>query len=118
MDVDARSLADLATSLWRMRRNIADHPHKRHVRAVFDAMKVFGLEARSYDGDPFDSKLRLRILDTRPSADLEREQILETVRPAVYLRGILVQTGEIILGTPQPEPPAPPTLEDRKRVSR
>lgn len=113
MDVDARSLADLATSLWRLRKKIAEHPHKRHLRPVFGAMDVFGLETRDYDGTPFDSGLRLRVLSMQHTADLDRDQIIETVRPAVYLRGILVQPGEVIVGTPRSE-----ALEAEKRAAR
>lgn len=103
MDVDSGSLAELATAVWRLRNKLADHPHQRHVRAVFDAMNVFGLETHRYDDAPFDSGMKLRVLAIQPAEGLDRETVIETVRPAVYLRGILIQPGEVIVGTPKPD---------------
>lgn len=108
MDVDAGSLAELATTVWRLRNKIADHPHKRHVRAVFEAMRVFGLEVHDFDDAAFDPEQGLRVLAVQPTADLDHQTVLETVRPAVYLRGILVQRGEVIVGMPRRAPQETP----------
>lgn len=100
MDVDARSLAALATAVWQLRNKIAEHPHRRHVRPLFDAMDAFGLETRQYDSVPFDAGMEVRVLAIQPAEGLDREKVIETVRPAVYLRGILIQPGEVIVGRP------------------
>jgi hypothetical protein len=103
--VKGHELAEIATAVWRLERkvdandDIPDHV-RRHVRAVADTLAESGLRARSYDGSAFDLGLRMRVVAYQPMVGLEREVVIETVRPAVYLHGALVAMSEVIVGTP------------------
>lgn len=84
---------------------------RRHLDAVVDALVESGVQTRSYDGTVFDPGLRMRVLAYQPMPDLERDEVVETVRPAVYLRGTPLALGEVIVGTPPEEPEEEPEAE-------
>jgi molecular chaperone GrpE (heat shock protein) len=108
VEVDAGALAEVATAVWRLRnklRNTEDGAGMtRYVRGVEDALAGAGVETRQYDGTAFDSGLRIRVLAFEPTEGLAREEIIETVRPAVLLNGDLLRMGEVIVGTPPVAP--------------
>ncbi len=104
-------LLPLATALWRLRSAVpaegsgavAD-PRRiaRHVEAMWDALAQAGIEIQDHTGAPFDSGLALKCLAFQPTEGMEREKVIETVKPSIYYRGRLVQMGEVIVGTPRP----------------
>ncbi|MFI7641403.1 hypothetical protein [Nonomuraea sp. NPDC049400] len=103
--LEAEALVEIATAVWRLRNKIestADTPLgvHRHLQAVVDALAESGVQTRSYEGTAFDPGLRMRVLAYQPMPGLEREEVVETVRPAVYLRGAAIALGEVIVGTP------------------
>lgn len=115
-DPRARLLADLATGLWRLRGRMVDarsgeplsemRRAYRHLEAVWDALSQAGVEVQEHARRPYDPGLSLRVLAFQPTAGLERETVLETVKPCVYLGGRRIQMGEVIVGTPdRPGPP-------------
>jgi hypothetical protein len=120
VDMDTTALAELATSVWRLRNKASNGPLERHVRAVVDALTDVGIETRRYDEVAFAPGLKVRVLAFQPTAGLEREQIIETIRPAVYLHGQPVRLAEVIVGTPltEPEDAAAPTAEEPKGQTR
>ncbi|MDO0934456.1 hypothetical protein QQY66_23285 [Streptomyces sp. DG2A-72] len=107
--LEAGALVELATAVWRLRNKVevADGTSagvRRHLDAVVDALVESGVQTRSYDGTVFDPGLRMRVLAYQPMPGLERDEVVETVRPAVYLRGTPLALGEVIVGTPPEEP--------------
>ncbi|OLT30782.1 hypothetical protein BJF79_09260 [Actinomadura sp. CNU-125] len=108
-----RSLADVATSLWRLRARIErmDDPPRalvRHLESAWDAFADAGVEIKDHAGEPFDHGLAMSVAAYQPTPGLHRELIIETVRPGVYLGDRSVQMAEVIVGTPEraPEPAA------------
>ncbi|MFI5556456.1 hypothetical protein [Streptomyces sp. NPDC051738] len=109
--LEADALVELATAVWRLRNKVdaieaADGISagvRRHLDAVVDALVESGVQTRSYEGTAFDPGLRMRVLAYQPMAGLERDEVVETVRPAVYLRGTPLALGEVIVGTPPEE---------------
>jgi hypothetical protein len=87
---------------------------RRHLDAVVDALVESGVQTRSYDGTVFDPGLRMRVLAYQPMPGLERDEVVETVRPAVYLRGTPLALGEVIVGTPPEEPEDEPEEEPER----
>jgi hypothetical protein len=111
--MEAGSLAELATAVWRLRNKIESTPGlpaavHRHLQAVVDALSECGVTTRSYEGTVFDPGLRLRVLAYQPMAGLERDEVVETVRPAVHLHGVPITLGEVIVGVPQEDEPGGP----------
>ncbi|MBE1531185.1 nucleotide exchange factor GrpE [Actinomadura algeriensis] len=101
-----RSLADVATSVWRLRARIErmDDPPRalvRHLESAWDAFADAGVEIKDHAGEPFDHGLAMSVAAYQPTPGLHREQIIETVRPGVYLGDRSVQMAEVIVGTPE-----------------
>ncbi|WP_026402405.1 hypothetical protein [Actinomadura rifamycini] len=101
-----RSLADVATSLWRLRARIErmDDPPRalvRHLESAWDAFADAGVEIKDHAGEPFDHGLAMSVAAYQPTPGLHREQIIETVRPGVYLDDRSIQMAEVIVGTPE-----------------
>ncbi|WP_051393317.1 hypothetical protein [Glycomyces arizonensis] len=104
--IDEGPLAELAVAVWRLRSRAPDGPVGRHALSAADALAAMGVEARGYDGAAYSSGLQLRVLAFQPTAGLAEERVLETVSPAVYLRGKVIRMGEVIVGIPETEPEA------------
>ncbi|GGU97678.1 hypothetical protein GCM10010182_12480 [Actinomadura cremea] len=101
-----RSLADVATNLWRLRARIErmDDPPRalvRHLESAWDAFADAGVEIKDHAGEPFDHGLAMSVAAYQPTPGLHREQVIETVRPGVYLADRSIQMAEVIVGTPE-----------------
>ncbi|MGI5379677.1 hypothetical protein ACQEV2_36560 [Streptomyces sp. CA-251387] len=75
---------------------------RRQVHASRQALADDGLEIQEHDGMPFDSGQSLEALVFQDDPGLDREIVLETVRPSVYFRGERIQMGQVIVGRPAP----------------
>lgn len=101
-------MADVATSIWRLRGKLAESPVEppravvRHLESAWDALAEAGVQIQDHLNTPFDSGLALTVVAFQPTPGLSREQVVETVRPSVYLHDRVVQRGEVIVGTPAP----------------
>ncbi|MGC9541266.1 hypothetical protein [Streptomyces sp. UG1] len=76
---------------------------RRQVHASRQALADDGLEIQEHDGLPFDSGQSLEVLVFEDKPELDREVVLETVRPSVYFRGERIQMGQVIVGRPAPD---------------
>ncbi|WP_187438093.1 hypothetical protein [Actinomadura decatromicini] len=114
-------LADVATCVWRLRARVArmDDPPRavvHHVETAWDALADGGVEIKDHAGEPFDPGLAMSVAAYQPTPGLVREQIIETIRPGVYLGSRSIQLAEVIVGTPgNPGAPAEATRETRTR---
>lgn len=124
-DLTLSSIADVATNLWRLRRRLANSPdgdqrkfrrHQRDVEAIWDTLEDDGIKIQDHLGDLFDAGLSIKVLAFQPTAGLERDRVIETIRPTVYLRKQIIQTGEVIVGTPDSDPG--PERSERQEVPR
>jgi hypothetical protein len=106
-----RVYAEIGTSLWRMRQKIGDpgaqaapdglRGVQRHLQASQDILRDEGVEVVDHTGARFEPGMALKVIAFQPEPDLSHEQILETIRPSVYLGGEQIQMGEVIVGTPE-----------------
>jgi hypothetical protein len=111
--LDAGFAAAVATGLWRMRNRMVEpgtdrplpelRPLYRHLEATWDALTGAGIEIQSHDGDVADPGLSLSVVAYQPTPGLDRDRIVETIRPTVYFGGRIIQQGEVIVGTPTDE---------------
>ena len=107
--VAPRVLAELATGLWRLRTKVTEpgtdvpRPEMRAVRRqvewMWGVLTDAGLDVQSHDQQPTDPGQSLKVIASQPVPGLDRERVLETVRPTVYLAGRVIQRGEVIIGT-------------------
>lgn len=101
-------IGELATGLWRMGnrlRVLPDGPEdirrlKRVFQALWEAMGANGVEIRDHTSDDYDAGMALEVLTFQTDPTLEREKVIETIKPSVYVRGKLVQWGVVIVGKP------------------
>lgn len=106
------ALLGAAIGIWRAQRKLdqgagplsaADlRQVRRQVHASRQALADDGLEIQEHDGMPFDSGQSLEALVFQDEPGLDREIVLETVRPSVYFRGERIQMGQVIVGRPTP----------------
>ena len=104
------SLAGLATQVWRARNRIIDpetgEPREemrrihRHIEGAFDAFSQMGLTINDWTKQPYDAGLPVKVLTFQPTPDLQRDTVLEAVRPTVMWKDQLLQMGEVIVGIP------------------
>jgi hypothetical protein len=113
--IDAKVMATVATALWRARNKMmapgSDRPPPelrvpfRHLETAWDALHDAGIEVQSHDGIASDPGLALSVVAYQPTAGLDCDRVVETIRPSVYLNGKAIQQGEVVVGTPLEEPP-------------
>jgi hypothetical protein len=72
----------------------------RHYEASMDTLKKAGIEILDHTGDAFDAGLSIEVLTYQPTEGLDRNRMIETVRPTVYLHDQRIQMGVVIVGTP------------------
>jgi hypothetical protein len=103
-------LANLATGLWRMKRNMTkpatdeplDEVRKayRHLVSTWDLLVQEGIEIKDFTNEPFSAGMMLKVISHEPTNGLSRETIIETVKPTIFYRGEPIQIGEVIIGIP------------------
>jgi len=106
-----RLLSDLCTGLWRLRGRMV-HPDTgrpmeemkrayRHFESVWDALSAEGVKIYDHTGEAFEPGKSLRVSAFEPTPGLGRETIIEMIKPTIYFKDHLIQTGEVIVGTPE-----------------
>lgn len=73
----------------------------RHLESVWDVLTEAGVEIQDHTGAPFDPGLSLSVIARQPTAGITREKIVETVKPSIYFNKVLIQMGEVVVGTPE-----------------
>jgi len=104
------SLGGLATQVWRAIGKTVDpatgEPREdmrrvhRHLEGARDVLKEMGLTINDWINQPYDAGLPVKVLTFQPAPDVERDTVIETVRPTVMWKDRLVQLGEVVVGTP------------------
>ena len=119
-----RALADLGLGLWRLRRRMVDPKTEepleemrrayRHFESTWDALIETGIEVQDHTDSLFDSGMSLKVIAFQTMPGLEREKVIETIKPTIYYKGQRIRMGEVIVGTPE-EQTDEPALERRQR---
>lgn len=110
-DLDDRVVADIATNMWRVLKRFGDNdngePSKadrmatRNLTAMSERLSAAGVRVQDHDGTPWDPGMSLKAIAYEPRPHLERETVVETVRPTVYRSGQCIQFGHVIVGVPE-----------------
>jgi hypothetical protein len=106
-----RLLADVGTGLWRLRQKMqqpgTNRPLEemrrayRHLESVWDVLAEAGVEIQDHTDAPFDPGMSLRVIAYQPTAGIDRERVIETIKPTIYVRKQAIQMGEVIVATPE-----------------
>jgi len=104
-------LADVGTGLWRIRKMLALAAKSktegeltsiyRPFDSTWNKLMQAGLEIKGHDGDIIKGGEALQIIAFQKSRSLNRDTVIETLRPTIHYRGKIVQMGEVIVGTPE-----------------
>ena len=105
----ARFLIQLATGIWRVRRRIEGLKRlpKELQEALFSlesmwsSMAASGVSVIDHVGESPSVSGGPRVVEVRLVPGLDREQVIETVLPTVFLHGQVVQVGEVVVGRPE-----------------
>lgn len=110
---DLRFLDTLCTRVWRFQRQLQRLAQKepsdglerlqRRFESIVDALRDADLEFTDHDGELYDPGLPHRVLQFEPREELQRETVIETVKPTLRLRGVL-SVAEVIVGQPAASP--------------
>ena len=74
----------------------------RHLESMWDAFGDSGIKIQDHDGEavPEGGIYALNVIAFQPTAGLERQQVIETIKPTIYYKERMIQRGEVIVGTP------------------
>src|SRR5215472_773253 len=103
--------ADVANAVWGLQQktcapNSGDErneyrPLARHIQRLAECLSEIGITTQDHTNQLFDPGQSLDVLAFQPTIGINREIVLETLRPTVYLMGTRIQMGQVIVGTPQ-----------------
>ena len=101
----ARFLVDLGTGIWRIRRKIEglSRMPKEIKDALFSlestwaSMSEGGVEILDHTGT-IPLKNEARIVEILAIPNLSRDQVVETIKPTIMLKGEVIQVGEVVMG--------------------
>jgi hypothetical protein len=104
-------IADLANVAWALQRKSCDpitnerkeefRPIARHIDQLSECLEEFGVKIQNHTNEPFDSGQSLEVIAFQPTAGISRDVVVETIRPTVYLKGIRIQMGQVVVATPE-----------------
>lgn len=110
-DLDDRTVADVATNMWRVLKRFSDDSDgevpkaqrmaMRNLSAMSERLHEAGIRVQDHDGIPWDPGMSLKAIAYEPRPNVERETVVETVRPTVYRGGQCIQFGHVIVGVPE-----------------
>lgn len=101
-------IADLATHVWRARHRLNDQSQPadalrrtaRHIDSAVETFRQIDLSLKDWINEPYDPGLPVKVLTFQSKPGLTRDTVIEAIRPAVLWRGRLLQSGEVVVGTP------------------
>jgi hypothetical protein len=109
-NLEDRLIVDVGTGLWRLRQRLVDRESGeplestrmayRHFASTWDALVEAGVDVQDHTNQSYDSGQSIRVIAFQPTSGLQRDTVLETIRPSIYYKGKRVQMGEVIIGTP------------------
>jgi hypothetical protein len=102
-------LADMATHAWRLKIRMVDAdgaPKEensklfRYVEGLFRALNDAGVDIIDKTGKKYDLGMPEKVINFEEVPGLQREEIIETIRPAIRWKNKFLFMGEIIVGVP------------------
>jgi hypothetical protein len=104
-----KALANIATNVWKARNRLVDaqgEPREetkrvfRHIESIQDSLAQLRVEIRDHTGEVFNYGLPLTVITTQPTKGINRERVIETIKPTVYWNRQMIQAGEVVVATP------------------
>ena len=104
-------LIDIGTGFWRIRRKVFPPEMKvipkemRGIELAFesisDILKKNEVEIRDHTGEIITGGEALQVVAFQPTNEVNREKVIETIKPTIYYKGRIAQMGTVIVGIPE-----------------
>lgn len=101
-------LANVAWSLQRKSRDPITNERKeefrsiaRYIEQLSECLEELGVKIQNHTNEAFDSGQSLEVIAFQPSAEISDDVVIETIRPTVYLKGIRIQMGQVVVASPE-----------------
>ena len=114
-------LIEMATNAWRLKVRMVDpdsgepkektHKLYRFVEGLFRALGDAGIQVIDKTGKPYDNGMSEKVISFEQTPGLLKEEIIDTVRPAIRWKERHLHHGEIIVGIPVIETPSEEVTE-------
>jgi hypothetical protein len=108
-EINKDFLAEVSVGAWRLKKKMTDSKSGepldemsrayRHLESVFFTLEKQGVEIQDHDGQPFDPGLSIKVLTYQPTPGIDKEYVLETIKPSIYFKGDRILMGEVIVAT-------------------
>jgi radical SAM superfamily enzyme YgiQ (UPF0313 family) len=106
-----RTMAIVATDIWKLRGKMtragSDGVKEefkrvyRQVENIAECLSDIGIEIKDRTGEIFDYGLPEKVVATQPKSGISKKLVIETVKPTIYFNGQILQSGEVIIVTPE-----------------
>jgi len=111
-DANEKAVASIATNAWKAKSRLKDagsvednNVLKRingDVERIWSVLvEDLGLEIKDHTGKDFDYGMALKVVTTQPTAGINKERVIETIKPTIYWKNKIIQIGEVVVATPQ-----------------
>jgi len=112
--LDPDQILTIVISIWRIKTRITDSLSKdpkeelgkedikkvaRYLESIYNALTQLGIEIIDRTGEPFDYGLPEKVVATKPQEGINKERVLETLRPTVKWNNH-IYPGEVEIATP------------------
>ena len=104
-------LCVIITSLWRIRNKLPSEgkielPSEvkyipRHVQRAWEAIMSSGFNVIDFDNDNYTPGMAVSPIAFQHVAGIESEIIIETIKPSIYFKDILIQRADVIIAVPE-----------------
>jgi len=102
---------DLANVAWALQRKSCDpitnekkeefRSIARHIDQLSECLEECGVKIQNHTNELFDSGQSLEVIAFQPTTGISRDVVVETIRPTVYIKGIRIQMGQVVVATPE-----------------
>lgn len=104
-------LADIGTGVWRLRQRMIDvqtgEPLEevrrpfRHLQWIWDKLNDAGIQILDHTGErvPESGIYALKVVAYEAMPGLKHDQVIETIKPTIFVQQQRIQMGEVIVGT-------------------
>jgi hypothetical protein len=110
-DAHEKALASIATNAWKAKSRLKDADSVEDggvlKRVNGDLERIWnvlvedlGLEVKDHTGKDFDYGMALKVVTTQPMAGINKERVIETIKPTIYWKNKIIQIGEVVVATP------------------
>jgi hypothetical protein len=100
----------IATNAWRARRETLD-PHTgevrpdmlpiaAHIDAIYRDLAGFGISISDHTGEAYEEGQAMKVLNSVPTAGLDRTRVSQTILPSVFWNNRLIQSAEVEIAVP------------------